>query len=492
MQTVTRRTPGVYLTELDAFPPSVVGVQTAVPAFIGYTEKALKNGQSILHKPTQINSMEDFEAYFGGAPKAQFTIEDTTPAYTLAWGTGKFFLYNSMRLFYDNGGGLCYVVSVGSYTDTIKLPDFEGGLTAIGQESGPTMLLAPDAMFLDDAGYATLISNMLRQAADKQDRVVLLDVHGGDAWETTGETPVNVIDQFRTNVGSVNLNYGISYFPWLNTSIVQSNEVDFTNIGDSSIADLQAILTKEAARLYVEPKKAEVDALITKLNKTPPAGYTITSLSQDIGAAVPLLFSIYTDMQRHLNILPPTSAMAGIYTMIDTSRGVWKAPANVALTSVVSPTLYINDDTQADLNVPLYGKAVNALRSFPGQGVVVWGARTLDGNSQDYRYVNVRRTLIYIEQSLKIAASSFLFEPNNANTWVSVKSMIDNFLMSVWQGGGLMGDKASDAYQVSVGLGQTMTGNDVLDGYMRVQVLLQLLRPAEFIELTFQQQMQGV
>src|SRR3954471_11309121 len=110
MQTVTRRTPGVYLTELDAFPPSVAGVQTAVPAFIGYTEKAFKNGQSILNKPTKIGSMEDFEAYFGTAPDDEFSIVNTRPGNTLTL-SNKFILYNSTRLFYNNGGGVCYIVS---------------------------------------------------------------------------------------------------------------------------------------------------------------------------------------------------------------------------------------------------------------------------------------------------------------------------------------------------------------------------------------------
>jgi phage tail sheath protein FI len=143
------------------------------------------------------------------------------------------------------------------------------------------------------------------------------------------------------------------------------------------------------------------------------------------------------------------------------------------------------------MNVPLDGLAVNAIRQFPGRGAVVWGARTLDGNSQDYRYIQVRRTLIYIEQSIKTALAPFAFAPNTGVTWTSVNAMISDFLTQLWTQGGLMGDKPSDAFQVSVGLGSTMTAQDVLDGYMRVSVTLQMIRPAEFIELTFVQQMQS-
>lgn len=102
--------------------------------------------------------------------------------------------------------------------------------------------------------------------------------------------------------------------------------------------------------------------------------------------------------------------------------------------------------------------AINVIREFPGRGPVVWGARTLDGNSNDYRYVQVRRTVIYLER--------------------------------LWANGGLMGVTPQEAFSVNCGLGSTMTAQDVLDGYMVVQVLVQVVHPSEFIELTFKQKME--
>ena len=150
----------------------------------------------------------------------------------------------------------------------------------------------------------------------------------------------------------------------------------------------------------------------------------------------------------------------------------------------------ISNDDQEDLNVPIEGKAVNAIRTFLGRGVLVWGARTLDGNSQDWRYVNVRRTMIMLEQSIKMACDAYVFAPNDAGTWLMVKNMIENFLSNQWKSGALAGVKPADAYDVSVGLGSTMTGNDILEGYMRVTVRVAVVRPAEFIVITFQQKMQ--
>ena len=89
--------------------------------------------------------------------------------------------------------------------------------------------------------------------------------------------------------------------------------------------------------------------------------------------------------------------------------------------------------------MPIDGLAINAIRDFVGRGTLVWGARTLDGNSNDWRYIQVRRALIYIEQSVELALNKFVFEPNVAQTWVTVASMIGSFLRGVWQAGGLMG-----------------------------------------------------
>jgi phage tail sheath protein FI len=196
------------------------------------------------------------------------------------------------------------------------------------------------------------------------------------------------------------------------------------------------------------------------------------------------------DIQTALNVLPPSGAMAGVYCRVDSTQGVFRAPANVSLNSVVSPTVSLSDFDQEDLNMPLDGKAVNAIRAFRGQGTIVWGARTLDGNSGDWKYINVRRTLIMIEQSIKYAMQPYVFAPNTATTWVTVQNMIENFLTNQWKAGALAGAKATDAFDVAIGLNVTMTGDDILNGLMKVVVHVAPVRPAEFIELTFQQKMQ--
>ena len=162
-------------------------------------------------------------------------------------------------------------------------------------------------------------------------------------------------------------------------------------------------------------------------------------------------------------------------------------------TSSKSPeqeTVNINNDNQEELNLPLNGKAVNAIRTFQGKGVLVWGARTLEGNSKDYRYISVRRTMTFLEQSIKMAAEAFVFAPNNSTTWSTLRATVSSFLTNQWQSGLLAGQSADDAFVVEIGLGSTMTPNDILDGILKMTVKVAITRPAEFIVITFEQQQQ--
>jgi phage tail sheath protein FI len=188
--------------------------------------------------------------------------------------------------------------------------------------------------------------------------------------------------------------------------------------------------------------------------------------------------------------LPPSPLVVGQYANVDSTRGVWKAPANVALSSVIKPTLKITEADQENLNVDTSGKSINAIRAFTGKGTLIWGSRTLDGNSNEWRYVPVRRFFNMAEESIKKATEQFVFEPNDANTWVKVRAMIVNFLTLQWRAGALAGAKPEQAFYVNIGLNETMTALDILEGRMIVEIGMAVVRPAEFIILKFSHKMQ--
>ncbi len=520
------KTPGVYIVEKNAFPSSVVEVATAVPAFIGYTEKADNKGKSLLNKPWRITSMSEFHNYYGFAPEPRFGISKAPadPAveadfsqhgtgYVLSQSTGNYLLYYSMLLFFQNGGGPCYVVSVGDYDNDIEADRFQHGIELLIKEQEPTMVVMPETVLLGEADSISVQQAALAHCGSKmKNRVAILDIWGGqkDRQDPSGDC----IEKFRSALGINFLDYAAAYYPWVNTTIVQDKDLNYENIDGGSKKLLQTLLRNEVEDPSSPKSAQQLNAIddITRWDGKPKGSkskqdkgegeaspeessqddiYALKEqLAKSLVAMSPLYGSIVTAMKNQLNLLPPASAMAGIYTMVDNARGVWKAPANVSLSAVVSPSANISHDEQEDLNVTTQGKSINAIRSFIGEGTLVWGARTLDGNSLDWRYINVRRTMIMLEESVRLATKAYVFEPNDANTWVTIKSMIRNFLTGIWKRGGLAGAVPDDAFSVHVGLGETMTSEDILEGILRVTVLVAVSRPAEFIEITFQQQMQ--
>jgi len=491
-------TPGVYIEEKSAFSSSVVPVATAVPAFVGYTEKAARGNKPLTNVPTRITSMAEFEELFGGMPTTMFNISsDAKSGYKLEIENNtRFLLHSAMRFYFSNGGGDCYIVSIGDYNGGINAKDFNDPATGSGVASlpkylEPTLLVIPEAILLEKADCYSLQQAMLSHCGlTMKNRFAILDVFDGTRERTMDDE--DVVNQFREGVGANFLQWGAAYYPFVNTTLVAGSEVGFTNIKNKD--GLVEVLTKEVADAQSAGilKDARAEFIKSEIAKIASVSGSeeVENLTATLKAISPLFKTILSEMRDMLNVMPLSPAMAGIYAMVDNTINIAKAPANVSVGSVVSPSVAITNESQEDLNLPLNGKAINAVRTFQGKGVLVWGARTLDGNSQDWRYVSVRRTMTFLEQSIKMAAEAYVFEPNNSTTWTSIRAMVTNFLNNQWQGGILAGSTPDDAFSVEIGLGVTMTPNDILDGVLKMTVKVAITRPAEFIVITFQQQQQ--
>lgn len=597
---LNRSTPGVYINEIASSGNSIVGVETAVPIFIGYTEVAgdPATGRPLYETAVPISSMAEFIQHFGGPAPTQYQVvglggpapspgnaghsgtssggahdrpaAQQPPSFhaaftdangaistqpfllqsaALAGEPRRFNLYWSMQAFFANGGGKCFVVSVGSYwgnefptpgslpapipvswaAGTIELGDPSGalgsgkpglnvGLNVAGNTIGPTMIVVPEACQLSRPDYASMACNMLQQASRLQDRMAILDLPGAltaDTCEAMQAAQTELSEAIAPQVSSVS--YGACYGPALRTSIVGTADILYTCLQapDGDNGTLNNLLTTQATALYVGHPDAVADlqsaiaaAFPVSASATGKAysiggGYApaptdgtalaqwMASLNQRLLNALPLFQQIAQLIADDMNVLPPSALLAGIWTTSDNLDGVWSAPANLALASVAAPLYAMTDAEQSGFNVPTNGEAINIVRALPSRGNVVWGARTLDGNSDDYRHIQVRRTLIYLEQSIKLALQSYVFAANDAATWATVTAAIGSFLTGVWQQGGLTGSQPSEAFSVRCGLGSTMTAQNVVDGDMLVAVSLQMIRPGEFIELTFTQAMNG-
>ena len=159
--------------------------------------------------------------------------------------------------------------------------------------------------------------------------------------------------------------------------------------------------------------------------------------------------------------------------------------------SVIGPVTQVTHEQQETLNVePTSGKSINAIRAFAGRGTLVWGARTLAGNDNEWRYVAVRRFFNMVEESVKKSTYWAVFESNDPNTWVKVRGMIENYLTQKWREGALAGATTKDAFFVRCGLGVTMNALDILEGRMNVEIGMAVVRPAEFIFLRFSHKLQ--
>lgn len=631
------KTPGVYVEEISLFPPSVAQVETAIPAFIGYTESALVDGvdyhaENIL-KPIKIGSLKEYEYFFGGAPDPT-TIEivlKSDNSVKSANVNGINLLFDSLRMFFANGGGDCFIVSVGDYNTAVSgvnKQELLNGLAVLEKEDLPTLLVIPESVHLTESEAGEVHAAMLAQCNKLQDRFAVLDIIDGDDEATPTDDPVA---NFRNNVGMNYLKYGATYYPWIKTTLPFKINYDaivggtFTKDGSpvspvtslfnssvvASIANLDtdvsnktaataltAITTRpqlvaQAAVIYArfqefynltftdndaaDPKSAVSthakfiaeksnfegllkllydyahfseaansdaptptwdDAILTLADFATDFGdytfaaptgtandiYTATSTATNAAPYFTALYdklnalinsfyseltalrlsrtetllqidSVYSGIVDAINkqgvVLPPSGAIVGVYAAVDENRGVWKAPANVSLTAIKGPTVNITSEDQESLNIDTEaGKSVNAIRAFTGKGTLVWGARTLAGNDNEWRYISVRRFFNMVEESVKKATAVFVFEPNDANTWVKVKAMIDNFLTTQWKAGALAGPTPDKAFFVKVGLGETMTAQDILDGYMIIEIGMAAVRPAEFIVLKFSHKMQ--
>jgi len=478
MAVLSKNIPGVYVEEISKSPLAIKPVETAVPAFIGYTEKAddITPGDLILHAK-RIMSMAEYEKYFG-LPQSETNIKvevrqttsrnrvtsDKITATLSESERSKHLMYYALQMFFTNGGGPCYIISAGLYKANPGAPlvgkDLKNALDVLDKEDEPTLIVFPEAQNLAISDFRDLHDEALKRCATLGDRFVIMDIHGDTVSLSDPDADfASALTNFRNRgIGNKNLKYGAAYAPNIETMLdyaYNKSQTDVTITRNGAVGKpIKLVTLKNRDKRVYELSKAAIRDMACKM--------------------------------------PPASTIAGIFAAVDKSRGVYKAPANISMKLVTKPTILLSNEQQAVMKVNITaGKSVNALRIFQGRGTLVWGARTLAGYDSEWRYISVCRFCIFIEESCKKATKQFVFEPNDANTWTKVRAMIENFLILQWRAGALQGAKPDEAFYVRVGLNKTMTAQDNLDGRMIIEIGMAVVRPAEFIIIRYSQKIQS-
>lgn len=378
--------PGVYIEELESMVMSIAGSATAVPVF------AISKDDTLFTHPTRISSWLDYMSHLGSKEFDNKSIRDI-----------------SIRTYFENGGGYCYLVPLGQLMAEVPKLDDATLLVAAGQNIQPA------------------VANLCGE----------------------GKNLFAILDGPRSEIG-----------------MFKSDSV-----------------TVDAHRSAAEPTMVNWAESYAETEIAEPENSWKDEYDKTAYAAIyyPWLTAPWADEKTPI---PPSATVAGAYCRNDRSRGVWKAPANMTTQGGVLPLFKVTDDLQGKHTKG--GKALNMIRQFNNGSPVIWGARTCE-DTDSWRYVPVRRLFNSAEKDIKSAMQQMMYEPNSQPTWERVRSAIGNYLYGLWKQGALAGAKPEDAYFVQIGLGVTLTQEDINQGKMIVKVGMAAVRPAEFIILQFTQ-----
>ncbi len=482
--------PGVYIEELPSGVRTIGGVSTSIAAFVGWAPKG-PNDRAVL-----CLSWSDYERIFGGLDARSY----------LGYAVSQFF---------GNGGTQCYVIRLTGATDvaaTAVVDGLEVVATGPGTWANAYQLVTKpraddatrfrlDVVVTATGAVAESYMNLSLTATDSRfvksvlgDESQILSVTKADITKpVTAKTQVMAggVDgavllpsdaAFGTALMGDGSTTGVYYLTRVDLFNILNvpGYANFTNLGL-----LEKLCRDERALLIVDSDKgAAPDG--SAMTGAPDSGLTG---GDGINAAFyyPWLMAPDAMQEGRLRPVPPGGSVAGVYARTDATRGVWKAPAgtDASLSGVAGVAKPMTDSENGVLN-PL---AVNCIRKFPVYGTIVWGARTLRGNDEigsEWKYIPVRRTALFIEESLYRGLKWVVFEPNDEPLWSQIRLNVGSYMHDLFRQGAFQGSTPKDAYFVKCDK-DTTTQSDINRGIVNIIVGFAPLKPAEFVVIKLQQ-----
>ena len=504
--------PGIYIEELPSSAHTIAAAPTSIAVFVGYTHP-FKTDPANFGGAMEIFSFTDYEREFGGFFTNAIYEGESSDYGSLAHAVNQFFL---------NGGSDAWIVALRSTVGGLPLaaPALDmTGVTFTAREptdAAHEMIITIDNASADLADIT--ITYGTRAESYRKVSLLALDAQGqpnpnfiesriGTAAKpisglvTAAPTAANYPASFTAG-GPTNFAHapadGSSVFAVADFNAVfqQDTALDKLSIfnllvlpgvtNNGILSEALAFCERKQAFLIMDPPQIDVADRTTDwvglfLNGGDSAG-NIAPRSTNGACYFPYILS--TDpLSGDAIELPPSGSVAGIYARTDTNRGVWKAPAGLETTinntTGVVETGRMTDLAQGVLNL----KGIDCLRTFPGVGTVVFGARTLVSSNtafQQWKYVSVRRMALFLEQTLYRNLGWVVFEPNDEPLWVAIRTSIENFMLSLFNQGAFQGAKPSQAFQVKCD-SSTTTQQDIDNGIVNIIVAFAPLKPAEFV-----------
>lgn len=510
--------PGVYMEEVDRGSKPIEAVGTAVAAFIGYTERAEdeRNGEkkSLVGKPTLVTNWSQYTQKFGGFVAGAYTPD-------------------AVYGYFANGGGICYIVSVktlGTSDDpsaaiaaSISVPSFEdkpsellvfkakeggtvGNNISVEIKSNPPAEGAEDAKSAKPTEFTVFVkvdsktvekfenltltkgNNNVQTVVDQQSVYVTVEVKGtktnivptdGVYALAGGEVKTKAIT-LADYQGSVSERRGLGGLEPIDdvTMICAPDLMSALESGEMDMKGVQAV--QQSIIDYCELVRYCFAILDCPPGLMPQEmkewRYQVNYDTTRAALYYPWLeVADMTGNNGRTRMVPPSGYVAGVYARTDNTRGVHKAPANEIVRAIIGLEVNVTKGEHDLLNPA----GVNVIRSFPGRGIRIWGARTLSSDAS-WRYINVRRLFNMIEESIERGTQWVVFEPNDPFLWGRVRRDVGAFLTMVWRSGALFGNSPAEAFYVKCDA-ETNPPEARDLGQLVVEIGIAPVKPAEFV-----------
>jgi phage tail sheath protein FI len=503
-------TPGVYVEEIERGPRPIEGVPTSTSAFLGETERGPI-------RPRLVTSYSEYLRWFGDVI-----------------GAGRF-MPEAASGFFDNGGKrlyVCRIVGQGATTANRTAGDFNVRATGPGAwgqrvwvkfENGSTQDAQGNTGFRMKLAYWSTVPDQVFDPFLVENRNRLPRPQLTEDYDDLSVDPRSS-DYFVKRLVNSATNQPVSALAGLDSTVATPTKPaptdgdfldtdgaddanalgsdDFEGLisgGRDQVQGLQALELdpfRDVALVYAPHPPADDEAINRRIidhcermrfrfaaidcdENTDPSDLDPRSAPTNWDSSYAAFYTPWIAISDPLSgarkLVPPGGHVLGVYARTDVERGVFKAPANETVRGALNVRFDINERTQGSLNP----RGVNVIRSFPGRGIRIWGARTLSSNSL-WKYVSVRRLFIFLEHSIYDGTQWVVFEPNDDRLWARVKDTVTLFLRTQWREGALFGRTEQEAFFITCDR-TTMTQDDILNGRLICEIGIAPVRPAEFV-----------